>query len=124
MALVAWSAIINGLAANLWPHFDLTNIHQPVSEVLLPLWRAGFAPYMAVEVGVTTVIAVTLVGFVAVAGVLATRAQWIAGVVGVAVGIGMVAATTAIPPHPRSAANLRYIEKVWEPPGESAVLVP
>jgi hypothetical protein len=40
-ALVTWSAIINGLAASLWPHFDLTNIHQPVSEVLLPLWRAG-----------------------------------------------------------------------------------
>ena len=26
-------------------HFDLANIHQPVSEVLLPLWRAGRAPY-------------------------------------------------------------------------------
>jgi len=124
MMLLTWSAIINGLAANLWPHFDLTNINQPVSEVLLPLWRAGFAPYMAVDVGVTTVLVVTLVGLLAIVGVLATRAQLIFSVVGMAVGIGMVAATTAIPPHPRSAANLRYIEKVWEPPGSSAVLVP
>jgi hypothetical protein len=121
--LLTWSAIINGLAANLWPHFDLANMHQPVSEVLLPLWRAGLAPYQGVPLGVSTVLAVTIVGLAAIVRQLRPdRGQALAGVLGLALGIGAVAATSAIPPHPRSAANLAYIKRVWEPPGESAVL--
>lgn len=121
--LLTWSAIINGMAANLWPHFDLANVHQPVSEVLLPLWRAGLAPYQGVPLGVSTVLAVTIVGLAAIVRQLRPdRGQALAGVLGLALGIGAVAATSAIAPHPRSAANLAYIKRVWEPPGESAVL--
>ena len=121
LMLLTWSAVINGLAANLWPHLDLKHVHQPVSEVLLPLWRAGFEPYGFL--GTTALLAATLFGLCVVARQLGpTRGQAIAGGIGVALGIGLVAATTTIPPHPRSAANLAYIEKMWEPPGESAVL--
>ena len=44
------------------------------------------------------------------------RSQVLAVAIGVAAGLGLVAATRLITPHPRSAANLAYIEKVWEPP--------
>jgi hypothetical protein len=55
---------------------------------------------------------------------VATRGQRIAAVVGAAIGVAMVAATTRIPGHPRGPANLAYIEKVWEPPGTSQRLSP
>ena len=125
VALLTWSAVINGLAASLWPHFDLGNIHQPVSEVLLPLWKAGRTPYVAGGVGVTVVIAATVLGLL---GVLGLRGRVVATVAGVGLGLGLVAATRSIPPHPRARANLRYIEQVWEPPVDgpaaSVVLAP
>lgn len=123
-ALIAWSATIDGLAANLWPHFDPTNVDQPVSEVLLPLWRAGRSPYMAAPIGVTVVVAGSVIGLLVLLGRMATRGQQIAAVVGAAIGVAMVAATTCIPGHPRGAANLAYIERVWEPPGASQRLLP
>ncbi|MDC0667201.1 glycosyltransferase family 39 protein [Nannocystis radixulma] len=126
-ALASWSLAINGLAANLWPHFDLTNVNQPVPEVLLPLWRAGFAPYTltgllgAPGIGIGWIVAAAIAG----ALVLATpRALGVRGraavIVGTLAGLGLVAATRALPQHPRSAANLRYIQKVWEPPRSGA----
>ena len=44
------------------------------------------------------------------------RAQLAAVAIGVGAGLGLIAATRLIAPHPRAAANLAYIEKVWEPP--------
>lgn len=126
-ALLTWSATINWLAAELWPHFDLTNIHQPVSEVLLPLWRHGRAPYVLAGIGVTPALLLALAGLLLLLGPR-TRAQRIMCLLGVALGFGMVAATRLIPPHPRAAANLAYIERVWEPTdgaaAVSAVLAP
>lgn len=113
-ALVTWSAVINGLAASLWPHFDLANIHQPVSEVLLPLWRAGRTPYTLAG-GVTLPIALGLVGLLGLLGPRG-RVRVAATLVGAVAGIAMVAATKLIAPHPRAVANLAYIERVWEPP--------
>lgn len=113
-ALLTWSAIINGLAASLWPHFDLTNIHQPVSEVLLPLWRAGLVPYTLAG-GVTLPLALGL-GWLLWLLAPRGRVRVAATMLGVVAGIGMVAATRLIAPHPRAAANLAYIERVWEPP--------
>ncbi|WAS97472.1 hypothetical protein [Nannocystis punicea] len=128
-ALASWSLIVNGLAANLWPHFDLTNVNQPVPEVLLPLWRAGFAPYTLTGLlglpglGIGWIVGAGLLGLLALATPrsLGLRGR-IAVLVGALVGLGLVAATQALPPHPRAAANLRYIQKVWEPqrPGEPA----
>jgi len=112
-ALLTWSAVINGLAGDLWPHFDLRNIHQPVSEVLLPLWRTR-TPYTPGGLGVGLALTAGLLGLLAL---LRPRGrQWLAVALGVAAGLGLVAATRLIPPHPRSAANLAYIERVWEPP--------
>ncbi|MCY1007620.1 hypothetical protein OV079_19110 [Nannocystis pusilla] len=108
----------NGLAANLWPHFDLTNVYQPVPEILLPLWREGFAPYTLtgalglVGLGVGWIVLAGLVGLTVLATPrsLGLRGR-VAVLVGAIVGLGLVAATTALPRHPRSAANLRYIQK-------------
>ncbi|HEY0136026.1 MAG TPA: hypothetical protein VGB85_18195, partial [Nannocystis sp.] len=102
VALLTWSTVLNGLAASLWPHFDLGNIHQPVSEVLLPLWKAGRAPYVAGGIGVTAVIAASVLGLL---GLLGSRGRIAATVVGVGLGVGLVAATKLIPPHPRARAN-------------------
>mgnify|MGYP000160836883 CR=1 FL=1 len=44
------------------------------------------------------------------------RVRVAATLVGAVAGIAMVAATKLIAPHPRAAANLAYIERVWEPP--------
>ncbi len=121
VVLLTWSVVINGLAASLWPHFDLANIDQPVSEVLLPLWWAGRAPYVLAGIGVTAAIGAGLLGLLALLGV---RGKIGATLVGLGLGLGLVAATRAIPPHPRGAANLAYIERVWEPPGASLVLAP
>lgn len=121
-ALGSWSLAINGLAANLWPHFDLTNVNQPVPEVLLPLVAEGLAPYVAVPgLGVVWLVAATI----AAAVWLATprglgRIGRLAVVAGAIAGIGLVAATRWLPRHPRGEANLRYIETVWEPPREGA----
>ncbi len=119
-AATTWSVVINGLAAMLWPHFDLTNIHHPVAEVLLPLWWAGDQPYTWWGLGVTPVVVVALL---AVLGLLAPPGRMrVALVSGVVLGVAGVAATSTVTPHPRGAANLAYIRKVWEPPatGEPA----
>ncbi len=114
-ALLTWSVIINGLAGDLWPHFDLKNIHQPVSEVLLPLWQGGYTPYTPGGLGVGWALAAGLLGLLALLRPRG-RPQSIAVVIGVAAGLGLVAATRSITPHPRAPANLAYIEKIWEPP--------
>ena len=44
------------------------------------------------------------------------RALTATRIAGLAAGVGMVATTRWIAPHPKSAANLAYIERVWEPP--------
>lgn len=135
-ALASYSLVVNGLAANLWPHFDPTNVHQPVAEVLLPLWRAGRTPYTLAgalglpEPGIGWLLLAALLGCAALAMPRALGRRGRAAVaLGVALGLGLVAATRLVAPHPRGAANLAYIERVWEPPlvgGEapSAVLRP
>ena len=121
VALMTWSLVINGLAGDLWPHLDLTNIHQPVSEVLLPLWRAGRTPYTPAGVGITGALIAGLLGLLILLRP-GPRAAAIAAGLGVAAGLGLVAATALFAPHPRGAANLAYIERVWEPPPDGAAV--
>lgn len=126
-ALMSWSLVVNGLAANLWPHFDLANVNQPVPEVLLPLWRAGFEPYtlagllglQGLGIGWLALAAVIAGAVLATPRSLGRRGR-AAVLVGTLAGLGLVAATQGLPKHPRSTANLRYVERVWEPPRSGA----
>ncbi len=138
VALVTWSLALNGLAGSLWPHIDLTNVNQPVSEVLLPLWFKGHAPYSlcgALGVpGATLPALAALTAAVALAALglsaLARRLSGLTLALGVITGLALVGATPRVfTPHPRADANLRYIERVWEPPrwggaARSRVLAP
>lgn len=124
-ALGSWSLAINGLAANLWPHFDLTNVREPVPEVLLPLVADGMAPYsLGGWLGWPGSVPWLVLATIAAAAWLAAprrlgrgRAAVLAGALA---GLGLVAATRLMTPHPRAGANLQYIERVWEPPRTGA----
>jgi hypothetical protein len=121
VAVVGWSAAVNLLAANLFPH--LIPVGNPLADVLLPLWTAGLEPYsvlraVGLEQGVLWVVAL---GTAAVVAVALRRIQsheggragpWIAGL-GVAALLG--AAALRLPSTPDAAANLAAIERIWEP---------
>lgn len=120
--LATWSLVVNGLAANLWPHFDLTAIGHPVPDVLLPLLRTGHAPYtlpglLGLPDSILLPLVLPLLAFLALATprTLGPRPR-IAVALGFCGALALVAATPRLlPSHPRAPANLRYIEKVWEP---------
>jgi len=127
VAVVTWSWIVNTLAANLWPHLDPTNVDYPVGEVLVPLLRGGARPYdLLSSWGAGQLPALAIVAVASGSAVLgalvwvargATRprsamAGW---VLGVALGLLGLAVSLRLPAHPRAAANLRYIERTWEP---------
>jgi uncharacterized membrane protein YeaQ/YmgE (transglycosylase-associated protein family) len=123
-----YGIVVNTLAANLWPHFDVDNIHHPVSEVLLPLWERGLEPYSLprawfhVDV-VHAVIVVTVAGgALALARPIELTPGTIAAVVLGAVGaLLLVVLTQQWPPHDKGERNLAYIVRSWEPkPGELA----
>ncbi len=122
VAVAIYSFVVNGLAANLWPHLDLRNIHQPVAEVLLPLWRQGLRPYdpvgHAVGIdGLEIVLALPPLVWLIVMSRLVDPG-WrmaLAAVLGVGLGLGAVGATKWVAPHPKGERNLAYIVKQWEP---------
>lgn len=133
VALGTYAVAVNALAANLWPHLDLANVHQPVAEVLLPLWEHDYAPYGLVraatgrsELGLVVVGSV-LGLFVALARVAEAGVRMMLAIAsGGALGLLLVQATHLVEPHPRGARNLEYIERIWEPTrqgdGRSVVL--
>lgn len=124
LTLGTYATLVNGLAANLWPHLDLSVVRHPVPDVLFPLWDAGYQPYnLEVWWLGGQPAAVTHVGVAAVAVVAylflrntelgaRTTVAWIAGV-----GLGFVLfnMVRVWPAHPRAAANLDYIQRQWEP---------
>lgn len=119
---VGWGVAVNGLAANLWPHLDLTNVHAPVAEVLLPLLYGGHAPYgplrhfpyatwILVGLGVVT----TGWTLFEVAR-LERRTAGLWGPLGLAVGVLAVPVLAGtVEPHPRGPDNLTYVERTFEP---------
>ncbi|MCA9707423.1 MAG: hypothetical protein KDK70_16345, partial [Myxococcales bacterium] len=121
--LATYAVVVNALAANLWPHFDLTNIHQPVAEVLLPLWEHDREPYdlLRMLMGRSGLVLV-VVGSVVGTWIMLARAgegglRMAAGMIaGGALGLLLVQGTRLVEPHPRGARNLAYIERIWEPP--------
>ncbi len=122
-ALGTWSVLLNGLAANLWPHLDLQNIHSPLGEVLLPLVVHGFDPYgllwligspgsawLPVGAGVLGLWWALFRGVEhSVARVAALAIGAVAGVIAVWMLPGLVE------PHEMGKRNLEYIERVYEP---------
>lgn len=134
VTLATYSAIANGLAANLWPHLDLAAVDAPLAEVLLPLWRGELRPYAAFA----TTVDLDLVGVVVASGTLgvaiaiaravdARGRSLLAVGLGLVAGVGLVAASGMLPRNPKATRNLEYIERVWEPkgvPGASVVLTP
>lgn len=121
--LGTYAIVVNTLAANLWPHFDPTNIHNAVAEVLLPLWDLDLAPYSIAGAGWgNAAMHAVVVGIVVCALLVLSRivelraANIVAFVAGTALGVGLVSATRAWPPHPMGERNLAYIVRIWEPP--------
>jgi hypothetical protein len=122
VALATYSIVVNTLAANFWPHFDPTNLHHPVSEVLLPLWSSDHTPYGVFET-VWSPMTVKVLVLCIVGGALLALSRCVeigsSNLVGLAVGTTMglaaVMATRAWPEHPKGTRNLAYIERIWEP---------
>ncbi len=133
MAVSTYAVVVNGLAANLWPHFDLTNVHQPVAEVLLPLWEHDLEPHGVLQAiagrsGLRLVVIGSVIGTWVVLARLGDGGIRMAGsmVFGGALGLLLVQGTRLVEPHPRGERNLAYIERIWEPTdqnhGRSVVL--
>ncbi len=124
-ALGTYGIVINTLAANLWPHFDLTNIHQPVAEVLLPLWTQQFEPYgvlrsLTGQSALRFVVYSSVIGWWAILLVNAERGMrmLLAIILGSALGLLLVLGTQLFEPHDKGERNLAYIKRIWEPTAE------
>jgi hypothetical protein len=125
VALGTYAVTVNALAANLWPHLDLTNVHQPVAEVLLPLWEHDYEPYGLLRLvtshsGVGLVVVGSVVGLWVVLLGASEGGVRMALVIALGGGLGLllVQATRLVDPHRAGARNLAYIERIWEPTGE------
>lgn len=123
--LAGWSLAANALAATLWPHLDPTNVTEPFGAVLLPLWREGFASYGLPRLSTSLALSIP-VGLGA--GALAwcargNRRSWIAVASVVVSSLGGALAIAALPrlttPHPKTDANLRYIQRMYAPEQEA-----
>ena len=124
--LCTYAVIVNGLAANLWPHFDLTNINQPVAEVLLPMFSRDLSPYgLLRDIGIGgaqhVVYGSVLVLWLALLHLFEPTSRNVVGaIIGAALGITLVFATHLVPKHDKGEANLAYIvSRAWEPDPQS-----
>lgn len=122
VALGTYAVVVNALAANLWPHLDLTNVHQPVAEVLLPLWEHDVEPYGLLRAAtgrseLALVVVGSVLGLWVVLGRVAEVGIRMALAIasGAVLGLLLVQVTRLVEPHPRGARNLEYIERIWEP---------
>lgn len=118
------SLLVNTLAANLWPHIDLTNIYGPIADVLVPLLKRGYQPYGPMWAtgfeggawmgtgGCAAVVTYSLFRL----GEFGAR-MTLAIMTGLAMAVYLVFsfAPAFTPQHPNAARNLRYIEGVYEP---------
>ncbi len=120
--LAVWSVLVNMAAGNLWPHFDLDHVRQPVSEVLLPLLVDRYEPYSVLDwFGFPHAVPIVIgLGIVVV-----LHALWRAGgsvfvslivvSASAAGGAALVFATRAMTPHESSERNLGSIRRNYEP---------
>jgi hypothetical protein len=131
MLLATYSVLVNAMAANLWPHFDLDNVNQPVAEVLIPLVREGFEPYSLPRAmldlpGSWAAVCLSLLGlWYAVFRLCETGVRMAIGlIVGAVIGFPLVTATAFVPAHPDGKRNLEYVIRVWEPPRDPGAASP
>ncbi len=136
--VAVYGVIVNGLAANLWPHFDSSGVDVPVAEVLVPLWQGDLRPYVALGPAPGWLAGIDLVAVVVITSVIGFALVWMRAIEpaartwfalagGVLVGVVLVGLHTLLPRNPNAARNLGYIEKVWEPhqrPGRTTSLPP
>ncbi|MCR9160284.1 MAG: hypothetical protein ACE37F_27220 [Nannocystaceae bacterium] len=121
-AALLYALVVNALAANLWPHLDLTNVNHPVPEVLFALWSEGVEPYGVLWSAfhldtARAVIAISVVGgLLAVVRVVEPSVKTYAAVAaGLLLGALALASVTRWEPHPKARRNLAYILRAWEP---------
>ena len=126
VAFGVYAIVVNTLAANLWPHFDVDNINHPVSEVLIPLWDKGLEPHGVLR-SLLAVDSVHLVIVLTIAGGALALSRPIevmprtafAFAVGATAALVLVLGTRYWPKHKKGERNLAYIVRTWEPaPGD------
>ncbi len=129
VGLGIYGVIVNALAANLWPHFDLAAVDAPVAEVLWPLWNGPWRPY--VGWGAPWTPGADLVVVVVLASTIGFALVWLRAIEpglrstfamggGLVLGVLLVTLHGWLPRNPKAVRNLAYIEKVWEPRAEPA----
>jgi hypothetical protein len=123
VAVVSYSALINAMAANSWPHLDLDNIHSPVGEVLGPLLLDGFEPYglpwwlgLGGSAWLPIAMSLLAVWWYVYRAFEPTMPRIAALATGAVMGVVLVwTLPLGFTPHPEGERNLAYIEKVYEP---------
>jgi len=126
VALATFAVVQNGLAANLWPHIDPTGVDAPLPELLLPLWRGELRPYavFGIRPGLDLVEIVMASSVIAIAIAIARAVDTsvrnlVAGVLGLVGGLVLVQACELLPRNPKAERNLAYVQRVWEPKGDT-----
>ncbi len=120
--LAVASLWINLQAALVWPHFDDSAIVHPLGEVLIPLQRGGFAPYGPIDALRSTqvtwlcalaAVALVVAWFSTLDASMTNIWMWLFG--SCVFGPVLVTGVGFLPQHNKTAANLRYIQSVYEP---------
>ncbi len=130
LGLALWSVVVNGLAANLFPHLVPTG--NPLADQLWPLVRDGLQPYSVLDgfrgrvplAGLVPVAITLAMGVVAVRPMVpvALRVRVLAGALVVFGAIGLAA--WSVPEADDAAASLQAIESIWEPGARAPKIVP
>ena len=120
VAVLLWSTFVNFLAGNLVPH--LIPVGNPLTDQLLALWTAGYAPYSALAGIFGPPLALTVVGLVTLMllawALLSLR--WdsslpIATAGGAALALLAMVVALSIEPAPDAENNLQALRGAWEP---------
>ena len=121
--VAVYSALVNLLSGNLWPHIDVTNLNSPVGELLLPLFKGGFHPYGPLDLlgmgwGQVLSFGIPLAGLFLVlkySTEFSIVTAWVTVLAVVMAGMSVWAVPKYFEPHPKGERNLEYVKSVYEP---------
>lgn len=123
IALIGWSAFINFLAANHFPH--LIPEGNPLADLLLPLWgRSVHGPLHAVLPAGAATVMIALVSALALGWTLSAAlprtpgVHWLFGLAG---ALTLYFILVRVPAAPEASESLRLVERIWEPSGAVSV---